>query len=169
MLPKPTSKGLKTWPDEDRAKINPRGKVVAVETKPVWLLFEPDLGWYSVLRAEFSLWGVRVIGFVDAQAMLIWLLQLIERESKTDVPQLAVVSLDQTLIFQPGMWDWFLHFCRPFEIFQGMAIVLLHTGPLSPNRAEAISKEYPKVKRAIPIPLPPMNVLRKMLFEAAQS
>lgn len=66
MLPKLNNERMKTWPDEDRAKINPRGKQVAVETEPVWLLFEPNLGWYTLLKAEFSAWSVQTIGFVDA-------------------------------------------------------------------------------------------------------
>jgi hypothetical protein len=169
MLPKPTTKGLKTWPDEDRTKINPRGKQVAVETEPVWLLFEPDLGWYGLLKAEFSMWGVRTIGFIDALEARTWLMGLVRGEAITDIPRLAVISLNPNdLLIFPDTWDWLLQYFRRYEILQATPIVLLCTAPLTPEQEILLKTDYIRVKRVIPKPLPAMNVLRTMLFEAVQ-
>jgi hypothetical protein len=169
MLPKPTSKGLKTWPDEDRAKINPRGKQVAVETEPVWLLIEPDLGWYSLLRAEFSLWGIRIIGFIDPLDVLRWLMRLSDDDFRIAVPQLAIINLDiNASLFLPGAWDWILGYFRDSPILRSTAIVLLCGKRLQPKQEAVLKEQYTRVKNVIYKPLPEMTVLRKMLFEAVQ-
>jgi hypothetical protein len=160
---------LKTWPDEDRAKINPRGKVVAVDTKPVWLLVEPDLGWYGLLKAEFSSWGIQTIGFIDALDVVTWLMRLEDGESVTDVPQLAVISLDlKDARGLSASRDWLLQYFRRYEILRGTPIAILRTTALSPRQEMLLKQRYPRVKSVIPKPLPGMNALRKILFEAVQ-
>jgi hypothetical protein len=167
MLPKPTTKGLKTWPDEDRAKINPRGKEVAVETEPVWLLFEPYIHTYNMLSDMFEVWGVRKIGLVDEWAVIGWLLRLIESKSMTDVPQLALMNLDaiDSLIL-PGIWDWLLRYFQAFEIFGETAIVLLSTVPLSSEQQFQVKHQYTRVKNVIYKPLPAMEELHAILLDA---
>jgi hypothetical protein len=62
-----------------------------------------------------------------------------------------------------------LRYFRDYEILQATPIVLLSTAPLTPKQDILLKTEYARVKRVIPNPLPAMNVLRPILFEAAQS